>query len=116
VPFLSELREGGAVGAVEMWETRSVFQGLWAAVENRRTAPIARVMSVFHGCPQPGISTALRVQAVSGSAFADADQELAFGALHRKRGFGVGLQSGECAKVGEGHARPQQTLPASHFL
>ena len=38
----------------------SVFQGRWAAVGNRRAAPSARAMAVFHGCPPPGISTALR--------------------------------------------------------
>jgi hypothetical protein len=48
------------VGAVGMRETRSVFQGLWAAVENRRVALIATAMAVFpplfttrhfHGAP-----------------------------------------------------------------
>jgi hypothetical protein len=61
-PFLFVLRERQAVGAVEMWETRSVFQGQWAAVGNRRAAPIAAAMAVFHRCPLPVIPTALRVQ------------------------------------------------------
>jgi len=38
----------------------SVFQGRWAAVGNRRAAPIAPARAVFHGGPRPGISTALR--------------------------------------------------------
>src|SRR5258708_34971735 len=40
-----------------------VFQGRWAAVGNRRAAPIARAMAVFHGCPRPAISTAVRDRA-----------------------------------------------------
>jgi hypothetical protein len=38
-------------GAVEMWETRSVFQGLWAAVENQSKALVTSALMVFHGCP-----------------------------------------------------------------
>src|SRR5258708_12557015 len=40
-----------------------VFQGRWAAVGNRRAAPSAPAMAVFHGCPRPAISTALRDRA-----------------------------------------------------
>src|SRR4051794_38205395 len=58
-PLLLVLRKRQAVGAVGMWETRSVFQGQWAAVGNRRAAPIATAMAVFHRCPLPVISTAL---------------------------------------------------------
>ena len=118
-PFGFVLRETEAAGAVGMWETRSVFHGRWAAVGNRRAAPIALAMAVFHRCPPPVISTALRIRsggASSGAALADTNHELTLGALHGQRRFGVGLRPGEARQLGEGYAGPQVTLAMRHFL
>lgn len=69
--------------------------------------PSRDAMAVFHGCPRPGISTALRVrklqaEGASGAELGDARQQLALGALHIERGFGIGLQLREAFQFGEG--------------
>src|SRR5579864_2249327 len=99
-----------------MWETRSVFQGLWAAVGNRREAPSRK------RCGFPPLSTARHFHgapglcAESGTEFADAAHELTLGAPHFQRCIGVRLKLRELLEPGERHIGPQETFATWRFL
>ena len=94
------------VGAVGMWETRRVFQGRWAAVGNRVQRPERerwRFSTAVHGPAFPRRS--VRSGGRLGAELGDASQQLALGALHVERGFGIGLMLGEAFELGQGDTR-----------
>src|SRR5580692_5853678 len=110
-------RKKKMVGAVGMWKTRSVFQGRWAAVGNRAKRP-ERSDGGF-----PPLSTARHFHSVrsaaksgSGAELGDASQQLAPGALHVERGFGIGLMLGEAFEFGQGDTGAEQAPALRHVL
>ena len=101
----SALRECGKRGA---------FQGRWAAAGNRAKRPELerwRFSTAVHGPAFPQCSVA----AASGAELGDACQQLALGALHIERGFGIGLVLGEALQFGQSDAGSKQTPAVGHL-
>ena len=63
----------------------------------------------FHSAP-------FSVEAASGAELGDACQQLALGALHVERGFGIGLVPGEVLQFGHGDAGAEQVPAMGHLL
>ena len=73
-----------------MWEIAERFPRAVGTEGNRSWFSSLSTARHFHGAPGADCDG-------SGAPLGDADQELAFGALHGQRGFGVGLSLGEAA-------------------
>jgi hypothetical protein len=91
-------------GGGPLWETERSAQSLSdGGFPQRSTA------RHFHSAPGS-------LEAASGAELGDACQQLALGALHVERGFGIGLPLGEALQFGQGDAGAEQVPAVWHLL